>query len=445
MELYQEVEKKQKTKTPMIIGICLAVLVIITIAIIFTILYLKSTILSIKVDGKINNKIEELLYITGEGNEKQIYIPIRKVASYLNYQSYRGDYIAKSEDSTKCYVKNEYETAMFTKNSNILIKTMDDSNYEYIEIKESVFEKDGELYTTPEGIEQAFNVLFENDLSNNKINIYTMTYLNQLYTSKLKLSEKENDKNEKVSGEFADKKAIFQDMIVIIKDDQYGVIKASTGKSVLEIKYDEIKYLSTTSDFLVKSNNQYGVLGKDASIKIRMTYDDIQIMDNQNGLYLVEKNNLYGVVDNKGNLIIEPSYQQIGIDSNKYKQNGIENKYVLLNEIIPIKNSEGLWALFNIKGKKISDFEFTEIGCSSKKESDAYPAVVIPSYKVIIVGKDKYYNLITSSGEVLIPSYILNSVYIKYNAETGENKFYMTYNNNDKVRNIEDWLASIGR
>lgn len=51
----------------------------------------------------------------------------------------------------------------------------------------------------------------------------------------------------------------------------------------------------------------------------------------------------------------------------------------------------------------------------------------------------------TSSGEVLIPSYILNSVYIKLNTETGENKFYMSYNNNEKVINVVDWLASIGR
>ncbi len=445
MELYREVEKRKKTKIPMIIGVCIVVLLIIIIAIICTIVYLKSTILSIKIDDKLNNNMEKILYFTGEGNEQKIYIPIRKVASFFNYEDYRGDYIAKSEDDTKCYVKNESETAMFSKDSNILIKTMDDLNYEYIKIDENVFEKDGELYTTPEGIEQAFNVLFKYDLSKNKIDIYTMMYLNQLYSSKLGLSEEDDDQKEKVSKEFEDKKAIFEDMIVIIKDKKYGVITASTGESVLETKYEEIKYLSTTSDFLVKSGNKYGVLGKDASTKIRMTYDDIQIMDNQNGLYLVKKNNLYGVVDNKGKVIIEPAYPQIGIDINKYQQNGIENKYVLLNEIIPIKNSENLWGLFNIKGEKIKDFEFTEIGCGSVKESDMYPAVVISSYKIIVVGKDKYYNLITSSGEELIPSYMLNSVYIKYNAETGENKFYMTYNNNERTINVEDWLASIGK
>ncbi len=445
MELYQEVENKKKSKTPMIIGICIGILVVIIIAIICAIVYLQSTVLTIKLDNKINSDIEQILYITGEDDNQQIYVPIRKIASFFNYEDYRGDYIAKSEDSTKCYVKNEDEIAMFTKDSNILIKTTDDLNYEYIKIKEKVFEKDGELYTTPEGIEQAFNVLFEDDLKENRIDIYTMPYLNNFYASRLGLSEEENEKNEKVSDEFSDKKAIFQDMIVIIKDKQYGVITASTGQSVLETKYEDIKYLSTTSDFLVKSSNKYGVLGKDASTKIRMTYDEIKIMDNQNGLYLVKKNNLYGIVDKNGKVIIEPSYPQIGIDITKYKQNGIENQYVLLNEIIPIKNNDGLWGLFNIKGEKVKDFEFEEIGCSSTKESDNYPAVVMPSYKIIVVEKDKHYNLVTTSGEQLIPSYVLDSVYIKYNAETGENKFYMAYNNNDKVINIEDWLASVGK
>ena len=164
MELYQEVENKKKSKTPMIIGICIGILVVIIIAIICAIVYLQSTVLTIKLDNKINSDIEQILYITGEDDNQQIYVPIRKIASFFNYEDYRGDYIAKSEDSTKCYVKNEDEIAMFTKDSNILIKTTDDLNYEYIKIKEKVFEKDGELYTTPEGIEQAFNVLFEDDL-----------------------------------------------------------------------------------------------------------------------------------------------------------------------------------------------------------------------------------------------------------------------------------------
>ena len=101
----------------------------------------------------------------------KLYIPIRAIAKYLNYNDFRGDYKIKSEDSTKCYVKNENEIAMFTKDSDTLVKTRGDSDYEYVKLEEKVLEKDGELYTTPSGIEKAFNILFEYNANKKNINI----------------------------------------------------------------------------------------------------------------------------------------------------------------------------------------------------------------------------------------------------------------------------------
>ena len=443
MELYEEAESKKKSKLPMIIGICLAILIVIVIAIIVAIVYLNGSVMKITINGQKDNNIEKLLYIP-EDDVNKVYIPIRAIAKYLGYEDYRGDYNVKSEDSSKCYVKNDNEIAMFTKDSDRLVDTRGDSDYEYITLDEKVFEKDGELYTTPDGIEKAFNVLFQVDLGQNRINIFTMDYLNQYYATRLKI----DGETEELTEEYADKKAIFENMIIVIKNKQYGVLNAETGEAVLENKYEEIKYLPATSDFLVKSNGKYGVLGSDASVKVRVTYDDIKIMDNQNGLYLVKQNNLYGVVDTTGKVIMEPEYKQIGVDMSKYSNSGIENSYVLLDEIIPVKNSENLWAIFNIKGEKIRDFEFSNIGCSATnitQVSNSYPAVVIPSYKIIIVEKDKHYNLMTTSGEELVPSYVLENVYMKNNTETGENKFYMSYNNNEKVMSVEEWLASTGR
>lgn len=441
MELYQETENMKKSKLPMIIGICLAILIIIIIAIIVTIVYLNGSVMKITINGQKNNNIEKMLYIP-EDDVNKVYIPIRAIAKYFNYEDYRGDYKIKSEDSSKCYVKNENEIAMFTKDSDRLVDSRGDSDYEYITLDEKVFEKDGELYTTPDGIEKAFNVLFQVDISKKKIDIFTMDYLNQYYATRLKI----DGQTEELTKEYADKKAIFKNMIIVIKNKQYGVVNAETGEAVLENKYEEIKYLPATSDFLVKSNGKYGVLGSDASVKVRVTYDDIKIMDNQNGLYLVKQNNLYGVVDTKGKVIMNPEYNQIGVDINKYANSGIENPYVLLDEIIPVKNSGGLWAIFNKKGEKIRDFEFSNIGSgtsSSTQSANNYPAIVIPSYKIIIVEKDKHYNLMTTNGEELVPSYVLENVYIKNNTETGENNYYMTYNN--KVMSVEEWLASTGR
>ena len=443
MELYEEVDNKKKSKLPMIIGISLTVLIILIIVIIGTIIYLKQSVMQITVNGQNKNEIEKLLYSPEDDNTK-LYVPIRAIAKYLNYNDFRGDYKIKSEDSTKCYVKNENEIAMFTKDSDTLVKTRGDSDYEYVKLEEKVLEKDGELYTTPSGIEKAFNTLFEYNANKKNINIYTMDYLNKMYASKLKI----DGETVKLSEEYSDQKAIFEGLIIVIKNNIYGVVDVESGNPILEFKYEDIKYLPATSDFLVKSNNKYGVIGKDTSIKVRTVYDEIKIMDNQNELYLVKQNNLYGVIDTKGKTIISPEYKQIGIDISKFTQNGIENQYVLLNKIIPVKNNQDLWGIFDIKGQLVKDFIFTGIGCSSSnlsKIANSYPAVVIPSYQVIIVEKDKHYNIITTSGEELIPTYVLETIYLKTNTETGENTFYMAYNNNEKVMSVEEWLASTGR
>ena len=302
MELYEEVDNKKKSKLPMIIGISLTVLIILIIVIIGTIIYLKQSVMQITVNGQNKNEIEKLLYIPEDDNTK-LYIPIRAIAKYLNYNDFRGDYKIKSEDSTKCYVKNENEIAMFTKDSDTLVKTRGESDYEYVKLEEKVLEKDGELYTTPSGIEKAFNTLFEYNANKKNINIYTMDYLNKMYASKLKI----DGETVKLSEEYSDQKAIFEGLIIVIKNNIYGVVDVESGNPILEFKYEDIKYLPATSDFLVKSNNKYGVIGKDTSIKVRTVYDEIKIMDNQNGLYLVKQNNLYGVIDTKGKTIISPN------------------------------------------------------------------------------------------------------------------------------------------
>ena len=216
MELYEEVDNKKKSKLPMIIGISLTVLIILIIVIIGTIIYLKQSVMQITVNGQNKNEIEKLLYIPEDDNTK-LYIPIRAIAKYLNYNDFRGDYKIKSEDSTKCYVKNENEIAMFTKDSDTLVKTRGDSDYEYVKLEEKVLEKDGELYTTPSGIEKAFNILFEYNANKKNINIYTMDYLNKMYASKLKI----DGETVKLSEEYSDQKAIFEGLIIVIKNNIY--------------------------------------------------------------------------------------------------------------------------------------------------------------------------------------------------------------------------------
>lgn len=435
MELYEEVTKEteEKSKMPMFIGIGIGVLIIMIILVIVGILYLKDLIVTIKVDDVKNNEVQQLLHI----ESSKLYFPIIKMSEYLKYEGYVGHYQNKSEDNTKCHVVCENETAMFSLNSNELIKITNGKEYEYITLDEPVFEKDGELYTTIYGMEKAFNLAISTDEELKNIYIYTMPYLGTYFAKQLKINDYDL--------EFSDQKSVLENMIIVEENKKFGVIDIQQKKYILEAKYDEIKYLSATNDFLVKSNGKYGVVAKDNLIKINTVYDEIKIMDNKTGLYLVKKNNAYGVVDIKGQVIIPLDYRQIGIDINPYTQNGVENRYILLDEIIPIKNDENLWAFFNIKGERITEFKYTQIGCKITPVTNSYPTLLIPSYKLIVVQSDKYFNLVNIKGEEMISGNILDSVYLKYDTIAKQNKFFMTSSNNTKVINIEEWLMSIGQ
>lgn len=437
MELYDEQAEQKKSKVPMVIGISIAVLLVLTIFIVIGIIYLKNSITTINIDGVRNKNIEEIFYTKKTENGIELYIPIIQMSKYLKYEGFTGDYKEMSEDKTKCHVKNDYETVMFILDSDEIVKITGDSQQEYIKIDKPVFEKNGELYTTIDGIEKAFNVTFSYDENFKNINIYSMNYLVKYHAKRLKIKEYSTD--------FQDKKAIFQNMIIKIDSEQYGVIDIKTGNAILENKYEKIKYLPTQQNFLVKSNGKYGIMKKNAEVKIRTVYDNIKIMDNQNELYLVKQNDTYGIVNSKGEVIIEPEYKQIGINVDKYTKNGVENKYVVLNEIILIKNEQDLWGIFNLKGEQITEFKYTGIGCQAVLANNSYPILVIPNHKIIVVKKDKYYNLVTVEGKELAPENIISSVYLKENVETGQNQYFMTSNNNEKVVNIEEWLTSIGR
>ena len=166
------------------------------------------------------------------------------------------------------------------------------------------------------------------------------------------------------------------------------------------------------------------------------------MMDNKNKLFLVKQEKLYGVLDSSGNTVIEPDYEQVGISNvSTFSENGIENQYVLLDQLIPLKKNS-LWGFYNISGKQITEFKYTGVGCTTSKLVNTYPVLTVPSYNIIIVEKDKLFNLMGIDGSEKIQSFVLDSVYMKTNAATSENTYFMTYNGN--TDNIEERLQALG-
>lgn len=411
-------KKKKKVEASTIILTLIIILVILLIVSLVAIVYIKGTILSFYVDDEEASDLEEILIF--EENNK-IYMPIRRMAQYLYYDTYNGDYKTLSEDATKCYIVSTEELVSFTLNSNILTKVSGDKTKQ-IKIDEPIKEINGELCITSEGAQEAFNIIFTYDLKENEINIDTLQYLYDVYSTYYK-----NKGYSPIESEtFSNKMAILDGMLIVkAENNRFGVI-ASTGETILETKYDSIQYLRETSDFLVKSNDHYGIISKDKTTKVSLTYESIEQVINENDIfYVVKETGFYGLLDVDGSAIIYPEYEQIGIDVSLFEQNGVSNGYILYDKIIPVKR-ENKWALFNIEGKKITDFVYDSLGCTVAKNNltRAYGVLEVMDYNLIVVSENNKYNLVNLKGELLFNGFVLDSVYIT--VSEGKIVYYIT-------------------
>lgn len=429
--------KKDNTKlVAKIILAVIVILVLVIIGILITMAYIDNSQLRVYVDGSINNDVKNLLRIEEDGT---ISAPIKEIASYLGYKSYNGDSVNKSDEKSKCYIECEDEVANFVLNSNTIHKirltgtSSTGQSDEYYNMNNPVKAIDGKLYAEEDGLMQAFNIAINYDRNTNRIQIYTMPYLIQLYTnSVLDYGYTE------IQEDFNNYKSVLNDMLVVAKDSRYGVIKATTGDIIIEPKYDKIEYLPDTGNFLATSNDKVGMLSNTGDLKIQLMYDRLELMDGDLNLYLAERNGLYGVIDTNGNTIIYLEYDEIGIDISKFSDNDIHNKYILAGNLIPVKKGN-YWGFFDKTGKQVKDFMYDSIGYTVSASKDARNLLIVPEYNLIVVGRDKKYGLINSMGEDIVIM-ALDDAYMVISG--GEKKYYMTYN--DNRMDIEEYLEQQG-
>ncbi len=426
-------EKKKKMTTKIILG-AIIVVVLVIIGIVSYLMYVQSTILRLTIDGQSNEQVKQLLVFEEDGT---IYVPIKEIASYLGYDSFNGEYSDRSESQSKCYVqsKDGTEVANFTLGSDTIYKldlTQNNGDYEYVQIKNPVKAINGVLYTTTEGMQEAFNVSFSYDQEANRITIFTLPYLVQFYTPyALDYGYAE------ISEVFANQKAILDGMLVVANDRAMGVVNTD-GTSVLEAQYDNITYLPNIGDFLVESNGKVGVLSKNGQTKVDIIYDSITLMDSNAGLYIASRDKRYGVIDTNGVIKIYIENDQIGIDISKFTQNNIKSKYLLADNLIPVKKGD-YWGLFDKNGNQVVDFEYDSFGYVASNSRDAYSLLVIPDYNVIVAGRDDKYTLLNSSGEMLF-GLVADDIYMTISG--GEKHYWISVN--DNLINAEEYLESRG-
>ncbi len=439
MNLIDESFEPKKTdnskKTAKIILIIMVLLVIAIIGVMAAIFYIQSTTLKLYIDGAINEKVKEMMVVEEDGT---IYFPIRDISAYLGYESFRGDYTDKSEDSSKCYIQSENEIANFSLNSNKIYKlniSENNENYQYYYADKPVKSINGNLYASIDAIEDAFNISFTYNTKNQRIYIYTMPYLIQTYSTRVL-----DYGYEKISEKFINQKTVFNNMLIVTKnqDKTYAVIDVN-GKDVIEPKYDYIEYLPNTGDFLVKSNNKVGIISANKETKVQIIYDNLELIDSDAGLYLAKREDKYGVIDSRGNIKVYIEYDEIGIDITKFEKNDIKNKYLLSNGMIPVRKDK-LWGAFDKNGNQILNFEYDSFGYVASSNKDAINLLIIPDYDVMVACKNKKYTLIGILGDELCKP-ILDDAYIIISS--GKKHYYMNYNNITGV-DIEEFLDQIG-
>ena len=434
-ESFQVKEEKKKKRTTKIILVAIILVVMIIIAIIAYLMYIKSTMMTLTMDGMANEKLKNLLVFENDGT---IYAPIKEIASYFGYESYNGEYSEKSEQQSNCYIINENEVVNFELGQNKLYKldlTKKDANYEYTYIKNPVKAIGGVLYISAEGLEKAFNISFTYSQEKNAVIIWTMPYLYQGYASQVL-----DYGYVELSSEFVNQKAILKDQLIVLKDKdkkQYGVINTD-GSVVLEPKYDNITYLPNTGDFLVETDKKVGILSANRETKVQIIYDKIELMDSDAGLYIAKKDDKYGAIDIKGNIKIYIENDEIGVDASKFSQNDIKNRYILADNLIPVKKDD-YWALYDQNGNQLTEYKYDSLGYIATSNKDAINLLVIPNYNVLVACKDKKYTLVNAAGIELFAT-VADDIYMTISG--GERHYYITVN--DEKVDEEEWLNKNG-
>ena len=436
-------EKKKSDKLLKIIIILIVITVLLSSVIIGVIYYLQQTEFKFTIDGKsVKSYSNDLFLFDGA----KIYISIKDLAPFVGYKAYNGSYGNQeqySEDITKCYVEGKDEFASFELDSNEIYKVNKNNteNYGYYTISEPVKQINNKLYISADGIVRAYNLIFDYSQKNNKITIYTLSYLVSAYGTSIK--------NASLT-EFNNQKALLYNVVIAsnssstgedLESKKYGVATLN-GTEVIGAKYKSIEFIEASKEFVVTTvNDKVGIIALDGTTKIQPQYDKMKQIDNNPKLYLVENNNKQGVIDENGKSIIYLEYDKIGVDLSKYPTSSdIKNSYILFDNCIPVcKNEE--WGMYDKTGKIILPIEYDGIGSivDTNIIENGRNVLAIPEIKGIVISKianeKTYYGIVNYKGNSLVPI-ALTSVYSVLNQ--GRQDYYMI--NLNKVFNVVEWV-----
>ena len=119
---------------------------------------------------------------------------------------------------------------------------------------------------------------------------------------------------------------------IVSNDNSHGVINTS-GKEIIDLKYDDIKFLDDTlfkniskrtseQLFIFKENNKYGIINSDKKVVIKPVYDDFKTATTKYPIIKAKYNNNYILINLE-------THKDLSIDSNSDVQ--VYENYIVSN------------------------------------------------------------------------------------------------------------------
>ena len=393
----RENQKPNKTKQIILILLIISVIaVVITVALMMYLSNIPEEPIIKKDKIFVDNQekatlVNQVLLKTAEGKE---YFLIKELASLVGFDYFNGEYLKFTEDTSKCYVEDivqiqipEGEKQVTPKEqyisnivgleagSNMIYKTNSTSNldFEIIQIKNEVLEKEDGLYISIDDVGVVFGIAAEYTEENGLI-IYTSNYLKDYYNNKA--VEKGYVS---INAEKDNSRTLVYGLLLVNKNNRYGITDLNFIEKV-GIKYDTIEFNEQANEFIVSSNNKYGIIDENGNIKINLLYDEISVINYTPLLYKVKSDNKYGIVNANGELISNIIYEQIGYEPSE--EDNIEHAAVVIpaldaeiNQSIIVKDSEGYGLIDAKTGEPIIENNLEKIYSVSQDGETIYEAV----------------------------------------------------------------------
>ena len=395
-----------------------------------------------------------------------IYLNIKEVSNILNYTYTKGEYNKFNEDEDSCYLQNDFEIVSMSVNSSKYKKyvnvstdsptiadikvTMKNSNgyNETFNLKHPLKFVNEKIYASVDDVKEMLNVSI--DWQKYRFKFYSLDYL---VSSAREQAGKAGIAQ--ISGYYENLKAVLYGYIIagnpVANGNKnttlFGVVDFS-GKEIISIKYDDIKFVQNTREFYITvSNGTMGILDENGGTIIAPSeFQDISLLDDENQLYLVEKSGEYGVVNRNGKIIIYAENDQIGYDTTKYNLVDIPNNLFLLNTCIPVKK-DGKYGLYNKEGDLVLGIAYTDLGYKTTSKSttagnEQSVLIIPPSVGVngIVINLNDLYGIFDVTTQKILLPCSFSKIYAI--TKSGETTYYAELGG--EQINLADYLKENG-